>query len=691
MSVEAAPVQAEIASATKFRFPLLSRESVVQRNPHGLAAGVLARTVAAAVAVDVRTAQHGVQQDGPPQVAGVLPISNIGGLFPSSREHGTTAISYVFTTPTSLSFASRTHLTEGYAQHLGGAPQHVVGVAGDVPGRVQQGNLVRSNLPLLELATLALIPVIVGAVFRSVIAPVLSLATAVVAYLVTVRVLGLLGTVFGLALPHELQPLIIALLLGVTTDYSVFFLTGMRRELADGQHPREAARLATARFAPIVVVAGLTVSAGTASLLVAHDRSFRVFGPGLALTVLVALVVSTSLIPALLGLLGDHAFWPSHPGPTTSPTRHRLRDRIACRVSQRRSAAAITAATLAVLGVAVLPLAQLRLDLSISGSLPAGNPVSAATDAAVTGFAPGILSPTVLVAQRAGLTRQRAGLDRLQQLIGQQPGVAGVLGPRDEPFVRNLGVFQSADGGAVRYFIVLDHDPQGATAISDLRRLQRLLPALLGRARLSDVQIGFAGDTALAAQVADKTKQDLTRIGIAAFVIELALLVLFLRAVVAPVYLMLASVLAVAAALGLTVFIFQDLLGHSGLTFYVPFATPVLLIALGSDYNVFGVGRIWAEAKDRPLRDAIRVAVPRSTRAINTAGVTLAGSFALVALVPLVPFREIAFAMVAGLLIDTFLLRLVLVPSLISLVGQVSGWPGHRLSATPPAAEPAAA
>jgi RND superfamily putative drug exporter len=161
--------------------------------------------------------------------------------------------------------------------------------------------------------------------------------------------------------------------------------------------------------------------------------------------------------------------------------------------------------------------------------------------------------------------------------------------------------------------------------------------------------------------------------------VDLLLLVVFLRALVAPLYLLATSVLAVGASLGLTTWVFQDLLGRDGVIFYVPFAAAVLLVALGSDYNIFSVGYIWEEARRRPLPEALAAAVPRSTRAINAAGVTLAVSFALVALIPVAPFEELAFAVAVGVLIDAFVVRSLLVPALVSLVGRASSWPSRRL------------
>ena len=237
----------------------------------------------------------------------------------------------------------------------------------------------------------------------------------------------------------------------------------------------------------------------------------------------------------------------------------------------------------------------------------------------------------------------------------------------------------TSDGDAARYLVVLDSAPLGAQAIADVSALQDRLPALLDDAGVRATGTALGGDTALSAGVVDSTTDDLLRISLAALAVNLLMLAVFLRALVAPLYLLAASVLALCAALGLTVLVFQVLLGNDGLTFYVPFAAAVLLVALGSDYNIFAVGHIWQLAERRPLRRAIATAIPQSTRAITSAGLALAASFGLLALVPLRPFRELGFAMSVGILLDVLVVRALLVPSLISLVGPVSGWPSSRL------------
>ena len=427
--------------------------------------------------------------------------------------------------------------------------------------------------------------------------------------------------------------------------------------------------------------------------MIAESPLFRAFGPGLAITVLIGLVVSTTMVPALMAILGRWTFWPAagpaaapvdpqHPaGPGSArPGRKPVPTRFLRIVGFRPVAAAVCVVVLGLLVAASLPLGGLRAAVSPVAVLPAGNPVHDAAEAAAAGFTPGIIAPTTLVVAEPGIAAERAKLAELERLLEEQPGVAGVLGPSTQPLPLELGLFLAPDGGAARYLLTLDSDPLGAEAIDTLRELRQRMPALLANADLPDAEVSYAGDTALGLVLIDNAATDLVRVAVAVVLVNLLLLVVFLRALVAPLYLLATTMLAVGASLGLTTWFFQDVLGRDGLIFYVPIAAAVLLISLGSDYNIFSVGYIWEEARRRPLPEALAVAVPRSTRAITAAGVTLATSFALVALIPVAPFEELAFAVAVGVLIDAFVVRSLLVPSLVSLVGRASGWPGRRLA-----------
>ena len=258
-----------------------------------------------------------------------------------------------------------------------------------------------------------------------------------------------------------------------------------------------------------------------------------------------------------------------------------------------------------------------------------------------------------------------------------------MLGPKQNPLGSPYGVVLSRDGTTARYILIYDSDPLAAPATTRLRALTRHAPALLAAAGLPDARAQFTGETAIALEVEALTRANLIRVMLIAFGLEFVLLAAYLRALVAPIVLLICSAATVAAALGLTTLVFQSLLGQPGLAFYRPFATAVLLVAFGSDYNVFIVGAIWREARHRPLAGALRRALPRTAAAISTAGLTMAASFAPVAIIPLSTFRQIAFTMTAGLLIDTFLVRPVLTPSLLTVLGRASSWPSHRIRTTP--------
>ncbi len=294
----------------------------------------------------------------------------------------------------------------------------------------------------------------------------------------------------------------------------------------------------------------------------------------------------------------------------------------------------------------------------------------------------GVVAPTEMLVAGAGVADQRDALARFQRALETEPGVAEVLGPAQNPLPEEYGIVFSTDGRTARFVVILDSDPLSATAIDDLARLTDRLDLLIAEAGLTDVSVGVTGQTALGAELADVTWDNLGRTLGAVLLVELVILALFLRSLVAPVVLLALSVLGVAAALGLAVLVFQDALGQPGLTFYVPFATAVLLLALGSDYNVFAVGAIWEQAARRPLAQAIAVALPATARAISAAGMILAATFAMVAIIPLSTFRQVAFTMAVGLLIDTFIIRPVLTPAVLTLLGRHAGWPSSRIRTT---------
>jgi putative drug exporter of the RND superfamily len=421
--------------------------------------------------------------------------------------------------------------------------------------------------------------------------------------------------------------------------------------------------------------------------------------------------VSITLIPAALALLGGRLFGgrrstsaraaetAGQGRPAGALTRRLTATRRVPRLAReagtsRRSmlvARILSARPLAALAVAfavvllLVPatgLSRLDLGLTFIRALPHDSEPRRAAAAAAKGFAPGIVSPTEILLEGQRLGERREELGRLEQLLGDQPGVAAVVGPREEPPAPRSRFVQWTTSSAVRVAVVFDEDPLGSRAIDRLHSLQKRMPRLLAEAGLDPgTRVGYGGETALADETIDLMASDLARIALVALAVNFLLLALFMRALVGPLFLLAASVLGLAATLGLTVYFAEYVLGSDELTYYVPFAAAVLLVSLGADYNIFVAGRIWAEARRRRLREAIAVATPAAARTIRVAGIALAASFALLAIVPLRSFREFAFVMAAGITIDTFVVRPLLIPSLISLFGELSWRPGRRIHA----------
>jgi putative drug exporter of the RND superfamily len=691
VATDADAIDAEIRSVELFNFPVLSRTVVVEREPDGFTRRELADIYRRSVELG-RNEIPGLEG-----IAFALTVTDValgGALGGDARA----ALTYLFYPP-EIGPIGRTGLAERLVERTVPLGSREVGITGAVPARGEQLRSIRGALPLVELATLLLVSLAVGIHFRSVVAPAANVATIAVAYLAAVRLVGGAGEAVGLVVPEEVEPVMVALLFGVVTDYVIFFLSRFRGHVRDGTAAVKAAELTAVSLTPIVFTAGISVAGASAGLVVAELGFFQAFGPGLAVSILIALAVVLTLVPAILALLGEWVLWPGGGGRAGLDPSHRpgrllpqglgtraqsLRERmIELPIRRPVVVAVLTAAPL--LALALL-LPRLELANTLISGLPRDSPPKQSFSLAAEDFPPGAISPTMVLVEAPGIAERARPLVRFERLLAERRNVSVVVGPGDVGDPPELGATVSPTGDAARYLVVFDVNPFGARAINTLGRLRADLGEMLTDAGLAGATASLAGDTALAEETVVATEADLARIVPVAALIVFAILALFLRALVAPLYLVATSLLALGASLGLTVLLFQEILGYGELTFYVPFAGTVLLVALGSDYNVYLVGRIWAEARRRPLREAIPVAGRRATAAITVAGLVLALSFAMLALVPLRPFRELAFLLAAGLLIDAFVVRTLLAPALITLIGERSGWPGKALRPLPGAA-----
>jgi RND superfamily putative drug exporter len=250
----------------------------------------------------------------------------------------------------------------------------------------------------------------------------------------------------------------------------------------------------------------------------------------------------------------------------------------------------------------------------------------------------------------------------------------GVSGTAGDDLRDAVAAFVSDDRSATRLWLTTTDDPYSQAAFAAVRRAQ----AILGGAAADLGPSGGAflgGPTAEFADVQAVLGRDFQRVAIVTVMGILVVLVILLRSIVAPLYLVATVLLSCATTLGLSAWFFQSVLGHGGVSFYLPLIVFVLLVALGSDYNIFLMSRVREESAQRPIRAGIRVASGRTGAVITSAGLILAGTFGSMASAPLTVLLQVGLAVAVGVLVDTFVVRSVLVPAITTLAGDRAWWP----------------
>jgi RND superfamily putative drug exporter len=675
-------LEVERKAIKTFGVPLLSRTIVVAREPGGFSAAQASAATRYIAAADRSEGPHAVK---------AVPLADTPGMLGSGGA-ATTIVTYLYLDP-DLSEDESQESARRFAAGLERATSAgEVKVTGALPATRAETRIAESHLIWVELATALLVVAILALYFGSLGVPLLGLSTVAIAYLCADRVLGWIAERYGIAVPREAEPVIVALIFGVLTDYLVFFVSGYRQRLRQGERTSAAVSETAGELLPVILTAALMIAGATLTLLLSGVRFLSAFGPSMAAAVVVSALVAMTLVPAALAIFGRALLWPRGLGQQSSREgdEDEQGEREAGEGSGARGLLLGFAVRLPVLTV-ILCIAILLAAASGLRHLELGNPVMRGLpetseprqgyDAAAAGIGPGVLGPTMLVLEGPGVAEREAELASLQANLEEDRLVTGVLGPADQPLPLRSGVMLAPDGNAARYVLALDGDPDGAAATEALSQLEAELPAMLERSGLRGVHTGVTGDTTIASELSDDTTTAFERVTPAALLVLLVLLWFLLRSWAAPLYLVGSSLLVVAAALGLTVYVFQDLLGYGELAFFVPVASAILLLALGADYNVFLISRIWQEAESQELRPAIRTAGIRAGRAITVAGFILALSFAAVALIPIQGFREIAFALCVGLLLDTLIARTLLVPAMVAIFGR-----GKRESESSPSA-----
>jgi RND superfamily putative drug exporter len=521
----------------------------------------------------------------------------------------------------------------------------------------------------LLIATLSLVLILLLVVYRAPLLAVVPLLVVGTAYMVAIGISYLLIEAGTITVNTEGTFLLLVLIFGAGTDYSLLLVHRYREELQSGKSHRVALPTALSESMPAIAASGGTVIAAMLVLLVADLQSTHWLGPILAIGIAVMLAAAFTLLPALLSVAGERAFWPGSAaippsrgsfGTQSVPKEPRdVWARVAA-IVRRRSRLIILAVGA---GLIVLALGNLSHHGTIGFGQGETQPTNSSRGTAVLNehFPPGIGSPLTAVVkagEEAKVTEAMEGLDSVKLALPVPP-------------------LNSSDEGVV--VVVLREDPysgEAADAVEGIREhLHEASPGgLLGGIPAENYDI-------------EQTNAHDTRLVVPLVLLVVALiLAAVLRALVAPAYLIVTVVLSFAATLGLCTFAFSQL-SSEGVAFDLVLLSFIFLVALGVDYNIFLMARAREESARHGTREGALIALVNTGGVVTGAGLILAGTFATLTLLPLEELVQIGATVAIGVLLDTFVVRALLIPAITYRLGDRTWWPS-RVDEAPPANTP---
>ncbi|MBN1171570.1 MAG: MMPL family transporter [Micromonosporaceae bacterium] len=524
---------------------------------------------------------------------------------------------------------------------------------------------------VVGIVTIVLIVLLMLLMFRSPLAAIMPILTIALVMMVSNSMIALAGTAFDFEIGDFLPILLTVVLFGIGTDYILFLLFRYRERLRRGDESREAIQLAVHKVGEAIASAAGAVIVAFLALALSSFKMFETMGPSMAIAVGCMLIASLTLIPAVISLIGPKVFWPSKSWRTEPKVRLAG---LAGRQVARRPLLIATVASL-LLAIAAGGLTIMKQDYESLGSPQSGTEAATWFDTMQIGFPAGTTTPTqVYVTSTNGQKLDPAALTQFAGALATVKGV-GQIQPAGVVDQQPVLYAPTADGLTAQITLLLASDPysnEAMDAVEDVIRPEahRLAPAG------TEVKVG--GTTSAFVDVRTATTRDLKVIFPVAAVLILLVLAFLLRAVLAPLYLMVAVLFGYAATLGATAFAFQGIGGEPGLMFMLPIITYLFVVAIGTDYNILMIARLREEAQlGLAPRQAADMAVEHTGPSIASAGVILAGTFCALLFSGITMLSQIGFAVAVGIVLASFVMAMFVVPSVTALIGPAAWWPGH--------------
>ncbi|MEV1025945.1 MMPL family transporter [Streptomyces sp. NPDC050264] len=545
-----------------------------------------------------------------------------------------------------------------------GATGTTVAVAGPAASQADLSGAFAGIDGLLLVVALVMVLVILLLVYRSVLLPFVIILGAVFALGVACAIVYVLADHDVVRVDGQVQGILSILVIGAATDYALLLTARYREELASGTDRFAAMRAALRRSTGAIVASAATVALGLLALLLSDLTNNRALGPVGAIGIVCAVLSTLTFLPAVLVLLGNAAYWPARPRPAgAAGGRDGVWPRIACAV--KKSPRKIWAVALG--GLLVCAAFAPTLD---SKGVPLDEifvndaPSVAAQATLAEHFPGGSGNPAVVIAD----ARHQQEVTERAKATGGVADAAALTGQG-----RPGGGPARVVDGKVRVDVTLKDPADSDAAKATVSRLRSALHDIPG----ADALVG--GYTAQQYDTQNTAERDRTLIVPVVLLIILVILVGLLRSLLMPLLLVATVALNFLATLGISSLVFQHILGFTGTDASVPLYGFVFLVALGVDYNIFLMSRAREESLEHGVRDGILKALVATGGVITSAGVVLAATFAALGVIPLAFLVQIAFIVAFGVLLDTLVVRSLLVPALVRDIGPKAWWPG-RLS-----------
>ena len=539
------------------------------------------------------------------------------------------------------------------SSNANGLSTHITGPLGTAADNSDVFKGIDSTLLYAALAVVILILLIT---YRSPSLWLLPVLSSGVALIVAQAVIYLLAAHAGLTVNAQSAGILLVLVFGASTDYALLIVARYREELR--RHERRQAAMAEAlrRAGPAIVASAATVIIALLTLFAAELNSTKDLGPVLAIGVALGFLVMITLLPALLVIFPRGVFWPYRPSfGSVEPTSRGVWARVGWGIAPRPRITWITTAV--ILGALALGLTGLKAHgLTVAQSFR-NVPDSVVGETVLSRHFPAGAGQPVIVVGNSSASGP------LRSAFATTPGIASVTPLADR-------------GGHAYLEGTLSSKPDSQAAYDTIDRVRAATHAVPG----ADAKVG--GTTAINLDVARASAHDRNLLIPLIIVVVLVVLALLLRALVAPLILTATVVLSFAAALGVSALFFDHVFGFGGADTSFPLFVFVFLVALGIDYNIFLMTRVREEATRRDARRGALAGLAATGGVITSAGFVLAGTFAVLATIPATFLTELGFAVAFGILLDTIIVRSVLVTALNLDIGRWMWWPS-RLAAKP--------